>query len=147
MPVLKLKTAPLLDPRDYPTLAAALTHLTARTLGKQAEVTAVLIEDLPAAAWHVGGRPVQRPTALLEIDITAGTNTAEQKAAFVAAAFDELQRRLGTSVGFEPASYIVVRELPATDWGHGGHTQQVRRGRRAAAPGARSNANGATTVK
>lgn len=148
MPVLKLKVAPLLDPNAYSPLAAALTTLTERTLGKRADVTAVLIEDLPAAMWHVGGQPVERPTALLEIDITAGTNSAEEKAEFIAAAFDELQRRLGAACGLEPASYIVVRELPATDWGYGGHTQQARRERRATvAEYGRPNANGATTVK
>jgi 4-oxalocrotonate tautomerase len=25
------------------------------------------------------------------------------------------------------ASYIIVRELPAEDWGYGGHTQAARR--------------------
>lgn len=126
MPVLKLKTAPLHDPAAYAALAAALTAITARTLGKRAEVTAVVIEDLPSAAWAIGGRPAVRPTVLLEIDITAGTNSAEQQAAFVEAAFDELQRQLGQGDGLEPASYVIVRELPATDWGYGGRTQRAR---------------------
>lgn len=129
MPVLKLKTAPLLDPAAHAALAAALTAITARTLGKRAEVTAVVIEDLPSAAWAIGGRPAARPTALLEIDITAGTNSAEQKAAFVEAAFDELQRQIGQGDGLEPASYVIVRELPATDWGYGGRTQRARHAR------------------
>lgn len=127
MPTLQLKISPLQNPSRYRALAEALTRITHEQLGKRAEVTAVLIDDVPAARWHVGGSDVQRPTALLEISITAGTNTAEQKAAFIATAFAELEDQLGGAEGLEPASYVIVREVPAGDWGYGGHTQAARR--------------------
>ncbi len=133
MPTLQLKVAPLQNPVRYRALAQALTRLTAQHLDKRPEVTAVMIEDLPAARWHVGGTDVAGPTAFLEISITAGTNTAAQKAAFIAAAFDELQQQLGAGQPLEPASYVIVRELPAADWGYGGQTQAARRQARAAA--------------
>jgi 4-oxalocrotonate tautomerase len=137
MPVLTLKIAPLLNPERHATLARALTDITAATLGKRPEVTAVLIEDLPAAQWTVGARPVLQPTALLEISISAGTNTAAQKAAFVRTAFAELQRQLAPDGALEAASYVIVREVAMTDWGYGGQTQQARADatRRAASPG------------
>lgn len=127
MPTLQLRIAPLQNPDRYAALAQALTALTARVLGKRPEVTAVLIDDLPAARWHIGGQPTKEATALLEIDITAGTNTEAEKAAFVEQAFAELQRQLGAGQPLAPASYVIVRELPATDWGYGGHTQAARR--------------------
>jgi 4-oxalocrotonate tautomerase len=127
MPTLTLKVAPLHEPERYASLARVLTHITADTLGKRAEVTAVVIEEFPAAWWYVGGRSVQRPTALLEISITEGTNSAAQKAAFIEAAFAELRRQLAQDGAFEAASYVIVREVPATDWGYGGQTQQARR--------------------
>ena len=127
MPTLQLRIAPLQNPDSYAALAQALTALTARVLGKRPEVTAVLIDDLPAARWHIGGQPTKEATALLEIDITAGTNTEAEKAAFVAQAFAELQRQLGAGRPLAPASYVIVRELPATDWGYSGHTQAARR--------------------
>lgn len=126
MPTLNLKIAPLQNPGRYQALARALTGLTAQFLGKRAEVTAVIIDDLPAARWHVGGQDTQRPTALLEISITQGTNTQAEKAAFIEAAFAELQRQLGCGGPLEEASYVIVRELPASDWGYGGQTQQAR---------------------
>lgn len=86
-----------------------------------------MIEDLPAARWYVDADEVQRPSAFLEISITAGTNTAEEKALFMERAFAELQRQLGSGGPLEEASYVVVRELPATDWGYGGQTQQARK--------------------
>jgi 4-oxalocrotonate tautomerase len=93
----------------------------------------VMIEELPAARWYVGAAPTQRPTAWLEISITAGTNTVAQKSAFIAAAFGALQDLPGSGQGLsdvpalEPASYVIVREVPATDWGYGGQTQAARR--------------------
>jgi 4-oxalocrotonate tautomerase len=130
MPTLHLQVAPLLNPEQYSPLAQALTALTARVLGKRPEVTVVVIDDLPAARWHIGGQALSAtsaPTAWLQIDITAGTNTAEQKAAFVAEALAELQRQLGAGRPLAEASYVTVRELPATDWGYGGLTQASRR--------------------
>lgn len=127
MPTLLLKVSPLQNPSRYATLASALTRITANTLGKRAEVTAVVIDDIPAARWYVGGRDVQRPTALLEISITQGTNTVEEKEAFIAQTWQELERQLGAGQPLEPASYVIVREVPATDWGYSGQTQAARR--------------------
>ncbi len=126
MPTLQLKVSPLQNPSRYRALAEALTRITAQELGKRAEVTAVVIDDVPAARWHVGGTDVQRPTAMLEISITQGTNTAAQKATFVARAFAELEAQLSQGQGLEPASYVIVREVPASDWGYGGQTQAAR---------------------
>ena len=127
MPTLNLKVAPLQNPERYQQLARALTDITARILGKRPAVTAVVIDDLPAAQWYVGGDYVQRPTAMLEISVTAGTNTPAEKEAFVRAAFEELQRQLAHGGKLEEASYVIVRELPAGDWGYGGRTQESRR--------------------
>jgi 4-oxalocrotonate tautomerase len=126
MPTLTLKIAAPHDPTRDQALATALTAITAATLGKRAEVTAVLIEDLPAARWFIDARSVQRPTALLEISVTTGTNTAAQKAAFIEAAFTELQGQLAPDSVLEDASYVIVREVAATDWGYGGKTQRAR---------------------
>lgn len=122
MPTLQLHLFPAAPPALQAELAASLTALTQRVLGKRPEVTAVLVRPL-VAGWFIGGAPINEPTALLEIDITAGTNTAQQKAEFVNAAHEELRRRLG---GLAAASYVIVRELAATDWGYGGHTQRAR---------------------
>lgn len=127
MPTLLLKVSPLQNPSRYATLASALTRITADTLDKRADVTAVVIDDLPAARWYVGGRDVQRPTALLEISITQGTSTVEEKEAFIARTWQELERQLGAGQPLEPASYVIVREVPGSDWGYGGKTQAARR--------------------
>jgi 4-oxalocrotonate tautomerase len=126
MPILNLKIAPLQNPERYQQLAGALTALTAELLGKRQAVTTVMIEDLPAARWCVGGVHVQRPTAMLEISIEQGSNTPAEKAAFVRAAYEELEDQLAYGGALEEASYVIVRELPAGDWGYGGTTQHAR---------------------
>ncbi len=134
MPTLVLKVAPLQNPSRYEALAQALTRITHERLGKRAEVTAVVIDDLPAARWYVGGAPVEVPTALLEISITQGTNTEAEKAAWIAASHAELTRQLGAGRALAQASYVIVRELPAGDWGYDGRTQKARQLERASAP-------------
>jgi 4-oxalocrotonate tautomerase len=132
MPTLTLKITPPVDATRARALATALTSLSTTLLGKRREVTAVVVEPLPAGQWFVDGRIPSRPTALLAIDITAGTNSADEKARFVAAAFAELQRQLAPHEGLEAASYVQVRELAATDWGYGGLTQAERAAQRRA---------------
>lgn len=127
MPTLQLTVSPSQTPERCQQLATALTELTAQLLGKRAGVTAVTIHSLPGTHWFVGGDPVGKPAAMLDIAITQGTNTAVEKAAFVAAVFAELQQQLTQGVDLHEASYITVREVPATDWGYGGVTQAGRK--------------------
>lgn len=124
MPTIIARIAPLQNPEQYAAIARRLTAITADILHKDETVTAVLIDDLPAARWSIGGRAVSQPTALVEISITQGTNTAGEKARWIAAAFAEMQAVLGP---LAKASYCIVRELPAQDWGYSGLTQSDRK--------------------
>ncbi|MFT3957249.1 MAG: tautomerase family protein [Piscinibacter sp.] len=133
MPTLTLKVSPPQPADRHHALAAALTRITAETLGKRAEVTAVIIDDVAPQRWRIGGHVLSKPSAWLAIDITAGTNSAEQKAEFIAAAHEELRRQLAANTTLEPASYVIVHELPAGDWGYSGVTQRERALARAAA--------------
>jgi 4-oxalocrotonate tautomerase len=124
MPALSAKLRPMPDDATLARLAQALTRLTVDTLGKRAAVTAVTFE--PGAAWWIGGQAPAQPTAMLEIRITAGTNTAEEKARFIQSAHAALQHHLAPGATLAEASYVVVHELPATDWGYAGRTQRAR---------------------
>ena len=124
MPTIIAHIAPLQNPEQYEAIARRLTEITSDILHKDEAVTAVLINDLPAARWSIGGHAVTQPTALVEISITQGTNTAAEKARWIAQAFGEMQAVLGL---LAKASYCVVRELPAQDWGYSGLTQSDRK--------------------
>jgi 4-oxalocrotonate tautomerase len=126
MPTLQLQITPPVPQAVQAALAQELTALTAELLGKRREVTALMVHALPAPDWYIGGLAATVPTACLEISITAGTNTAAQKEAFIDAAYSALRQHLAAGGELADASYVIVRELPAGDWGYGGRTQRAR---------------------
>jgi 4-oxalocrotonate tautomerase len=117
--------------RDLPNdegrlLCDELTDLIASGLAKRRELTSVLLEAVGSHRWTVGG--IDQPTAAhLEVSVTAGTNTEQEKAVFMAAAMALLRRVLPD---LNPATYIVVSEHPGTDWGYDGRSQTDRARRR-----------------
>jgi 4-oxalocrotonate tautomerase len=121
MPVLNLQVLPAPGDERRRALAQGLAALSTRILGKKLPLTAVVIDE--PRHWFIANEPPRRPTAFLEIHISAGTNTADEKASFVEAAFVELQQQLGE---LEEVSYVVVHEVPRGDWGWGGVTQAAR---------------------
>ncbi|KAB7787307.1 hypothetical protein F8B43_0743 [Methylorubrum populi] len=132
MPFIRVTTAGLETGSERITaLQRGITALMAEVLGKRADLTAVLVEPAPAGGWSVGGVAVT-PAAHLEARVTLGTNSAEEKARFVAAAHDLLARTLPGPLPL--ATYVVVQEVPADGWGYGGVTQ-AQRAREAAARG------------
>ena len=125
MPFVHIRRAgALLSAEQTRQMQAEVTALMASCLGKRADLTAVLIEAAPDGAWSVGGAPVA-PAAHLEATITAGTNSAEEKARFVKEAHALLAA--GTERELPLATYVVIREVEADSWGYGGRTQDARR--------------------
>lgn len=126
MPYLNLK---LSTPPSTPTaqrIAATLADLTTGILGKKRAVTSVAIDFVPAEHWFVGGLDLAEQalaTFYLEAKITAGTNTKDEKAAYIRQAFDTMAQHLGP---LHPASYIVIHEVGADAWGYQGQTQEHR---------------------
>jgi 4-oxalocrotonate tautomerase len=127
MPTLTLKLSQSLSENALEVLAASLTKITHDLLGKRKELTALMIETLPSKQWFIGGVPISEPTAWLEISISAGTNTVQQKESFIHAAQDLMKANLNLNGVFAVASYVIVRELPTTDWGYSGITQEARK--------------------
>jgi 4-oxalocrotonate tautomerase len=93
-------------------------------LHKKAELTAVLVEQVPTAGWSVSANAVP-VAAHLEATITAGSNSGDEKARFVAAASQMLKSVLGAKLPV--ATYTVIQEIPADTWGYDGLTQAGRR--------------------
>jgi len=116
------------DPDDLltPRLADAVTRLTAEVLRKDPKVTALAVEWVPRRRWFVAGHTTEvigRPAFFLEVRITEGTNTKDEKARYVAEAFAALDGLLG---GADPESYIHVNEVKGDAYGYGGRTQERR---------------------
>jgi 4-oxalocrotonate tautomerase len=134
MPTLVLRHHGASAQTDWAALAQQLTEITVRTLAKRGEVTAVLIDAAPTPHWFIGGEVPVQPTAWLEISVTTGTNTSAQKQAFIAEAHAALVAHVGGGAALAEASYVIVRELPASDWGYDGRTQAARHAARKATP-------------
>jgi 4-oxalocrotonate tautomerase len=125
MPFISIKVAgPTLAPEQIKVLQTQTTALMAGVLGKKAELTAVLVEQVQAAGWTTGANAVP-VAAHLEATITAGTNSGEEKARFIAEAARMLKSVLGANLPL--ATYIVLQDIPADSWGYDGLTQAARR--------------------
>jgi len=127
MPFLHIRIAPRRGTQvDAAALACDFTRMAADLLGKRADLTSVRVERIEPGDWFIDGVPGERrlPTGHVQIQVTQGTNTAAEKAAFVARAYERLAAAMGP---LHPASYVVVDEIAADAWGYGGRTQAARR--------------------
>lgn len=115
-----------ITPDDRAALARVATTLMAGVLGKRRDLTSVLVTEVPDAEriWTVGDA-FQPQAAVVEAFITQGTNTAAEKADFIAR-MDAAVRRVLPHVS--PATYVVLNEVAADSWGWGGRTQADRAG-------------------
>jgi 4-oxalocrotonate tautomerase len=125
MPYLHLQFGRTISTAQKRNLARRSTDLIAAILHKRAEVTAVRIACAADDGWHIGGEPVAAglTPAHGTLYITAGTNTPAEKAEIILA----LHRLLAETCGPLPeASYLVIHEMPAGNWGYDGRTQAAR---------------------
>ena len=123
MPYLHLSLGRPLPAATQATLAKAATELLHIHLRKRAEVTAVRIE-LHGDHCFIGGEAVSATCPChAEVCITAGSNTPDEKARFLQALHQLLSEHCGP---LALATYLVIREYPASDWGYGGLTQASR---------------------
>ncbi|MCV2351518.1 tautomerase family protein [Paucibacter sp. Y2R2-4] len=128
MPHLHLSLSPAVGREpDLGQLAHELTDLTAQHLSKDPRLTAVRFSLLPATHWFIGARSLAADTHAsyqLEIQVTAGSNSEAQIAAYLAGVHQAMEAALGL---VHPTSYTVVQQIPAHAWGYGGRSQAERR--------------------
>jgi len=108
------------------TIARAASELAASVLRKDPKLTAVVVEAVDPADWFCGGRSLAEQglaSFWLDIRIVEGTNTKDEKAAFVAAVF----KRMGELIGpLHNESYVYANEVRGDAYGFGGLTQEKR---------------------
>jgi 4-oxalocrotonate tautomerase len=107
-------------------IAAAVSELTARILHKDPKVTAIIVKSVDAADWFAGGKSLAEEKLAsywLDIHISEGTNTKDEKAAYLAAMFKRLEELLGP---LHNESYLHVDEVRGDAYGFGGLTQERR---------------------
>jgi 4-oxalocrotonate tautomerase len=126
MPILNVKLSAAPSPELITSVSETLLELTTRILHKKRELTAIAIDFVPPEHWVVGGRTLAaqgKRSMFLEIKIVDGTNTKDEKAAYIAAVFEAFARLLGD---LHDESYIHVHDVRADAYGFGGQTQELR---------------------
>jgi 4-oxalocrotonate tautomerase len=132
MPMISVHVAATPSAQLSERLASTLTDLTASILHKDPAVTSVAITYVDPHQWFVAGER-GAPTYFVEGRFTEGTNTKDEKAAYIAQVHAALDTLLG---GVRPASYVQVAEVRADAYGYAGQTAERRyvAARLAAAP-------------
>jgi 4-oxalocrotonate tautomerase len=107
-------------------IALVLTDLTVEVLNKKRELTAVAFEYVEPEQWYIGGVPLTGHSLrsfYLDIKVTEGTNTKDEKSLYVSRAFAAIEEIVGPLAA---PSYIVIHEVHADSWGYKGQTQGFR---------------------
>src|SRR4051812_12611028 len=103
-------------------IASAVSELTAKILHKDPEVTAIIVKSVEAADWFAGGKSLAEQKLAsywIDIHVSEGTNTKDEKAAYLAAMFHRMAGILGplhheTYLHVDPRSEEHTSELPVT---------------------------------
>jgi 4-oxalocrotonate tautomerase len=126
MPIINVKISAPPGRELVTAVSESLLDITTRILHKKRELTAIAIDFVPPEHWVVGGKTLAeqgKRSVYLEIKIVDGTNTKDEKAAYVAAAFDAFVHLLGD---LHEESYVHVHDVRADSYGYGGRTQELR---------------------
>jgi 4-oxalocrotonate tautomerase len=126
MPILNVKVSAKKSPELIQKITTLLLDLTTGILHKKPEVTAIVIDFVEHDCWIVGGKPLSvqgKNSFYFDIKITDETNTKDEKASYIKAAFEGFAGLLGN---LHEESYIHVEDVRATSYGFGGFTQEYR---------------------
>ena len=107
-------------------IAGAISELTARILHKDPKATAVIVRAVDAADWFAGGKSLSEQSLAsfwLDVHVTEGTNTKDEKAAYLAAMFKRMGELLGP---LHEETYLHVDEVRGDAYGFGGLSQERR---------------------
>src|SRR5206468_10869969 len=70
-------------------IASAVSDLTAKILRKDPKVTAIIVKSVDAGDWFAGGKSLAEQSLAsfwLDVHVSEGTNTKDEKAAYLAVA-------------------------------------------------------------
>ena len=126
MPYLNLKLCGEPSQETAGLIAKCLTDLTTEILKKKRELTAIVVEIVAPSRWYIAGASLKEQSLrsfYLDIKVTEGTNTKDEKARYALRVFAGIEAIVGT---LAPASYVVIHEVRADAWGYQGQTQEFR---------------------
>ena len=108
------------------TIAAEVNRLSAKFLSNDPKITAVIVQRVEPEDWFAGGKSLADAglaSVWLDIHVTEGNKTKDEKARFIAETFKAMGQLLGP---LHNESYIHVHEVRGDAYGFGGLTQDRR---------------------
>lgn len=121
MPYINIKINVTKDKTLKEKIVKQVLENTSDILNKDSKVTSILVEFVAFESWTIDTQ--NQNTFNLDIKITQGTNTKEEKAKYIEKTYNDLKNIIGN---ISPASYIVIDEVDASSWGFNGITQEYR---------------------
>ncbi len=128
MPYINIRLGASLTPSQHKQLYEKTTSLMSTVMGKRPEVTVVHIQESEPYFWSTDASTLgaKNPIgAYVDIKVTEGTNTSEEKAEMISETVKMLKKIVGV---LQEACYVVIDDIPANSWGYDGKTQAERAG-------------------
>jgi len=126
MPYINIRLGTTLDSTKRDQLYQKTTFFMNTIMGKRREVTVVHIQEDSSQQWSTNAVTLntEDPTsAYVDIKVTEGTNTPEEKAEMLSQTVIMLKDVVGV---IQEACYVVIDDIPANSWGYNGKTQAAR---------------------
>ncbi|WP_046247243.1 tautomerase family protein [Hymenobacter terrenus] len=126
MPFLHLTLSAPPSPALTAQAAAVLTNLTAQVLRKEPRLIVVAVNYVDPTHWLVADKTLAEQglaSFFLDIRITDGTNTKDERATYQHQVFTQLSQLLGP---LHTISYVCMHDVRAEAYGYGGLTQEFR---------------------
>jgi len=126
MPYINIRLGTTLEDAQRKQLQEQTTSLMNTVMGKRREVTVVHIDESDPGQWSenacslLADNPVG---AYVDIKVTDGTNTPEEKSEMIFRTVEMLKDVVGA---VQEACYVVIDDVPANSWGYNGKTQAAR---------------------
>jgi len=126
MPVINLKVSGKEDAALAKELAIIISNLTKEVLNKKPEVTVVNVSFSPEELWFINSQSLSELNAKsfhLTIKISDSTNLKDDKARYIEAVHQALDKHLGA---IHPVSYTAIEEMKADAYGYDGLTIEYK---------------------
>ncbi len=126
MPYINIRLGGKVGNEQKKKLFETTTALMNTVMGKRREVTVVHIQESEPQQWSTNACQLTADepiSAYVEVKVTAGTNTPQEKAEMIFQTVRMLQDVVGT---IQEACYVVIDDIAADSWGYDGKTQAAR---------------------
>lgn len=126
MPYINMRIGTVLNETQKKELFKTTTSLMSTVMKKRREVTVVHIQESEPSQWSTNAEqlsPNEPIGAYVDIKITKGTNTVDEKKEMIAKTVVMLQDIVGA---VQEACYVVIDDIASDSWGYNGKTQAMR---------------------